>query len=182
MTNVSTLPEDLASANFKRSSTQIASDMIYVSTKYSIPVTKITFGIPRVMDMRPDIDEDPNTAIVATIKKGFDARLEGERHFLYRRFPLDFTTQDESIYIIPPHFPYTVSDIVAGINESLSTSFVSTDFIDLTYSGAEDTITLIANPNSLAWTGSKTIKVVSSSEQTLITTTDLSGFTEYSGT
>lgn len=178
---MSQLPFFLEDYNFNRESEKIALDMIYVSTKIRIPESKIKFQIPRVLDIRPDIDDDPNTFVNGFVDRGFDFRIAGVTGFMYRRLPLNYITQDEMIQIIPEVYPYSISDILSQINLSLHTNLTTTDILDLTYTGDDPDILLVANPDSIAWIGHLTIQVKSQNLIPIVNETDLNGFNVYVG-
>ena len=179
---MSAIPLFLQGYNFNRKSELICLDMLYLSIKIRIPEPKIKFQIPRVMDVRPDIDDDPNTFVDAFVDRTFDIRVAGNQGFLYRRLPLDYIEQDPEVKINPPQFPFKVSDILNQINASLNTSLTMHDLLDLEYVGDETTITLVANPDSLAWIGTKEISIETNNVTPIVSVNDLSGFTVYTGT
>ena len=168
--------------NFNRKSEQIAVDMIFVATRFRIPEPKIIFYSPRVMDIRPDIDDDPNTSIDSFVDRTFSKVLGGRTGFLYRRLPLELIEQDNTVPIVPSSYPYSVEDILNQINASLKVRFTSRDILNLTYSGDEENIILIANPESTTWIGDLTIKVKSNVVTPIVPQSDLSGFTIFTGT
>lgn len=179
MSDTQTLIQGL---NFNRKSIQIALDMIFVATRYRIPDSKIIFYTPRVMDMRPDIDDDPNTFIDSFVDRSFDRVIGGKTGFLYRRLPLDLIEQDSEIPIVPSSYPYSISDILPQINASLKVQFSERDLLDLTYSGDDEEILLIANPDSTTWIGDLIIHVKPNHVEPIVTQSDLSGFTVFTGT
>lgn len=178
---MTTISSYLQGYNFNRKSELICLDMIYLTIQIRIPESKIKFNIPRVMDIRPDIDDDPNTFINVVVDRLFDKRIAGNQGFMYRRLPLDYITQDTSIKIKPSQYPFKVSDVLNQINASLNSNLTMQDLLDLTYVGDESEIVLVTNPDSLAWIGTKTVQIKPNAVLPIVTVQDLSGFVAYTG-
>lgn len=167
--------------SFKKTSVTIALEMIGLVLGLNIPASKIKFNIPRVMDVRPDIDTDPNTFVQAVVSRDFDARVGGNQGFMYRRLPLSYVENTNLSPILPQQYPFSVADILAAINSGLNTSFTTDDLLNLSYTGEDESITILANPNSLAWIESFTLNVVSKNIPPIVHVLDLSGFIPYQG-
>lgn len=166
--------------NFNRKSESIALDMIFVSTGYRIPLPKIKFNKPTVMDIRPEIDDDPNTYISARVDRDFDSRLADMAGFLYRRLPLDLLTEiSPTVKVVAPQLPFKTSEVLDQINAILNSQLTLNDVLELSYSGEEDEMVLVANPDSLSWVGTKTLRLDNGTLPPLVAQRELSGFKVY---
>lgn len=166
--------------NFNRKTELVALDLIFVSTGFQIPLNKIKFNKPVVMDIRPDIDDDPNTYVTARVDRTFDARIGGNTGFLYRRIPMSFLTPKNNYERVSVrNTPFKTSDILAQFNKLYQCQLTINDVLELTYSGDDFQCTLVANPDSLTWIGTKTIAIDTGILPPLVMQPDLNGFLVY---
>lgn len=174
------IPLFLQGYNFNRQTEIIALDLIALSTGYRIPISKINFGTPVVMDIRPDLDSYPNTYCSAFVNRQYDSRIGGKTGFLYRRLPFNLLEPgDTSTKISPPKTPFKTSDVLDQINLILNSKLTLNDVVELSYSGEDDEMTLLTNPDSLVWIGIKTFTVDTGHIPPIVTNTNLSGFNIY---
>lgn len=166
--------------DFNKKSESIALDSIFVSTGYRIPEPKIKFGKPFVMDIRPDIDDDPNTYVSCRIQRSFDQRLGTESGFIYRRLPLTLLSPTTPVIRIDaPQIPFNTSEVLNQINEILNSKLTINDLLELSYTAEDNEIILISNPDSLAWYGFITMRVNTGYVPPIVEQANLSGFTVY---
>lgn len=166
--------------NFNRSAESIALDMIFLSTGFRIPAAKIKFEDPVVMDIRPDIDDDPNTYVMSHVDRNFDRRIGGRTGFLYRRLPLELLAPTiPDININAPHLPFKTSDVLDQINQLLKTRLTMNDLVEFNYLAPNNQMVVLANPKSLAWVGQIVLGVNTGYVPPIVNQTDLSGFEIY---
>lgn len=132
------------------------------------------------MDIRPDIDDDPNTYVSARVDRNFDQRIGGNTGFLYRRLPFDLASgPNPTEWILAPHVPFNTSDVLDQINTILNLQLTLNDILELSYTGEDSEMTLVTNPDSLVWLGTKTLRVTTDFSPPIVSKRDLSGFTIY---
>ena len=155
--------------NFDRPETEIVCDLIYVANKYVIAPASVTFGDPKVQDPRPDIEEDPNTFIKATVKSNYDYRLTpANTGFLYTRLPLGAMRVRDDTVIIPPSIPFKTHDILPQINRQLGTRLTTKDVENTEYTTLDDDFRLTAKPLSKVWIGWRTLQVLGGGKKYLL--------------
>lgn len=149
------LSDQIPRGNADRPSIEIALDLIYRATQYRIPASKITFGIPKAVDLRIDIKQDENTFVPVELAEVFDARFagDGEEGFLYRRIPLSLLTQDETVALTLPPYPFEAHDILDDINAKFHTQFTEQDIENTRYVDSSVPFEITASPHSLVWLG-----------------------------
>jgi len=169
-------------ADFDRPSIQIALDLIYISNKERLVEEKVKLGFPKVLDVRPEITDDPNTFIPVTVDELFDMRYatHGSDGFMYRRLPLSIIDRVPGHLINPPHFPFKTSEVLDQINEQLNTQLTMGDLQEREYTKAEGVMNLYAHPHSLVWIGETEMAVNWGQPLVpIVEITYLSGFNEF---
>lgn len=138
-----------------RTSLEIALDLIFATTEIEFPADKVIFGIPQAIDVRPDIDTDPNTYIpVKWVADGFDYRYNppADEGVLSNRIPLTLLTPLEEIEFKEPiAFKFTIHSILDKINAKLNAQLTKDDVVDIAYEGNNDFIIVRASYKSLVW-------------------------------
>lgn len=167
--------------DFNRSSEAIALDLIFLANQYRAPVEKVTFGLARHLDQRPEILDDPNTFVPVKIDQEFDDRFSnGDDGFMYRRLPLSILIQGIIEDIQPPFFPFYTSDILDQINEVFKTQFTMKDLVEVKYHRNDPEFILTAHPSSLVWVEGTVMQVNRGDPiPPIVTVPYLSGFTPY---
>lgn len=170
-----------------KSREQVLLYLIYEASGQIIPLDKVEFGKPRILDQRKDLDTDPNTFIPCRISQEYDDRYWAEGSgFMYRRRCILNHTQESDLHSVrPAHLPFTITEILPLINAILPYPIQSSDVIDYKYNTLEEVragITLQAHPESLLWINGKTFTVNTDILEgaPLIDNRNLDGFNEYS--
>lgn len=155
--------------DFDRPETDILCDLVYISNKYRLKPTVVTFGDPQEIDQRPDIEDDPNSFIPAVVLPKFDYRMvPGETGFMYHRIPLAaLRVMDDSI-IQPLAIPFKTYDILDGINKQLGVQLTENDLENLEYTTMDDDFIIQAKPTSKIWTGWRYINVLGGGKKNLL--------------
>lgn len=144
-----------------RTTVEIALDLIYAATEQQFPVEKIDLWIPRAIDVRPDLETDPNTFIGADVDGEYDDRYgpPTDDGFLYRRLPLSILLRPANLDIdLPETFPFTTHDILPQLNIALNAQLTVNDVLNDEYTSIEDVLQVRAHPQSLAWIGALVIE------------------------
>lgn len=140
-----------------RSTLDIALDLMFVATNIRFPADKIIFGKPRVVDMRPDLVEDPNSYVpLKWIDPKFDYRFNTPANdgILYYRLPFSLIEPRENITFTEPNtFAFSTHSILDKINTKLGVQFTVSDIVNIKYEGETNFITIIPHEDSLVWMG-----------------------------
>lgn len=94
-----------------KSDIEIMMDLIYETNRLRIPEDHIKYGVPTVLDQRPDIATDENTFISVKIDPDYDNRYAAVEGFLYRRVELGAYFENIDITITATAFPFTIRSI-----------------------------------------------------------------------
>lgn len=151
---------------FNRSTKEIAVDLINYFNKYELPGDVLTFGKPRFLDQRPDLDNDPDTFVPAEIDELYSQNYPGVNGFLYRRLEIGILLQGKVLIINPPGPTYQIHDVLGQINYQLGTRLSTDDLLNDTYEANQPLVDLRVSPDSLAWYGQE--KVDAAQETTTV--------------
>lgn len=147
---------DVTYSDYNKPSKQIALDLIYQATGYEVPENKIEFGLPEVLDPRPEDDTDENTFVPAKVSPLEDGRLSYDGNgFAYRRLNINEIVPDTGIDTFPLTYPFYIHDMLPSINSFLGTVLTEEDVINDYYDHEAPTVLLRAHPYSLAWIGQR---------------------------
>lgn len=150
----------LMTCDFTRQEKEITCDLVYHSTKYRIPPSRVVFGNPMELDPRPDIEDDNNSYIPAKVDPNFDSRLDrNATGFLYFRIPLGALQMVPGTKIIPPALPFKTSDILGQINAQLKTNLTMNDLEEIKYDSLDYNFIIRASKKSKNWIGSRVLLV-----------------------
>lgn len=135
---------------------ELLMDLIYETNGQRIPLDKIKFGIPREVDQRPDLDNDPNTFIPVTIDSSYDDRFGvGVGGLMYRRHDLSLYMKDVDLTVITPlSLPFTIQDILEQVNDQLPYPIDPLEVINYEYKTIEQAefgVTLKARDGAYIW-------------------------------
>jgi hypothetical protein len=161
--------------SFRKSAKTILFESIRYFTGLVIPQHAVKLGALRVADIRPNVEDDPNTYIPAKVDAHFDARFKNFSGFMYRRLPLSLLSGTSELSVIAPNTTFKTSDILTQINVKYNALLSMDDVLELEYTKSSD-ITLVANPNSLAWLGSLDVPLQTGTQVDLVSTIHLPGF------
>lgn len=155
--------------DFDRPEAKILCDLIYVANKYRMEPNVVTFSIPKVLDQRPDIEDDPNTYIPAKVSPKFDSRLaKGQTGFRYTRLPLAaLRTVDDHVIYAPP-VPFKTYDILPQINQQLGVQLTEDDLENITYTTMNDDFIIRTKPTSRIWIGWRYLQVSGGGKKNLL--------------
>lgn len=145
------LNDEIPQGNANRPSIEIALDLIYRSTRQRFPADKVKFGIPKAIDLRPDIKQDENTFVQLSVEKEFDSRFKGG--LFYRRIPLSILIPDNDLVLTLPEYPFSASDILSEINVKFQSQLTLDDIINTNFTDPTAPLEITAAPESLAWIG-----------------------------
>lgn len=155
--------------DFDRPEKLVICDLIYVSNKYRLQPPQVEFGLPKELDQRPDIEDDPNSYIDAVVNPKYDHRMvPAETGFLYRRIPLAALRPADEHSIIPPAVPFTTYDILDQINAQFGVQLTEDDLENIEYTDMEDAFIIRAKPTSKIWTGWRNINVAGGGKKDLL--------------
>lgn len=147
--------------NFDRPETEVLCDLIYVANKYELVPAMVTFGTLKELDPRPEIEDDTNTYITATVKSTFDYRLKpSTTGFLYTRIPVGMLIVKDNRVIIPPAIPFKTLDILDQINRQLGTRMLPSDVENIVYTTMDDDFVLQMKPTCRTYIGSRKLQVL----------------------
>lgn len=164
---------------FNRPSEEILRDLLYVGNGIRLDPSGIRVGIPKALDLRPDIDSDENTFIELHVDPDLDQRFAGHNGLLYRRVTLaevPFPEPPPSTIRVPA-YPFKTSDILEEINRYFGTQLTVNDIVDRVYLEDGDPLILTIHPDSLVYQGH--ISLAETLFGFVLPVTMLSGFTEY---
>ncbi|BAQ02687.1 hypothetical protein AVU38_gp159 [Ralstonia phage RSL2] len=155
--------------DFDRPEAETLCDLIYISNKYKLPPPMATFGTPKALDQRPDIEDDPNTYIPAKINPKFDHRMfPTETGFLYHRIPLAALRVVDDSVIQPLAIPFKTYDILDQINRQLGVRLTENDLVNTEYTTMDDDFVITALPTSKIWMGWRYINVLGGGKKNLL--------------
>lgn len=159
----------LLTTNFDRPEEEIVIDLVYRSNKYRLEAPIVEFGAVKVLDQRPEIEDDPNSYISAAVDRNFDYRLvPGETGFMYTRIPLAAIPGIEDIVIQPLAIPFKTHDILDQINAQLGLQLTEDDIENTEYITMDDDFTITAKPQSKVWVGWRFIDVLGGGKKFLL--------------
>ena len=138
--------------NFNKSSETLAMELIYASTGFKAPVSKVVFGLPQILDPRLDLQNDENTFIPAAFDSAYDARFSSDGGFRYKRLPLSELFHDTSLQPVVPAVPFRTHAVLAQLNALYDAQLEEDDVLDLENT-QEGSFTVVASPLSLVWIG-----------------------------
>ena len=139
--------------DYNKPSRDLAVTLIRLSTGYDVPVTKIVFGTPTMLDNLPLNPADENTFVPATVDEYYDGRFTGDNGFMYRRIPLEEVSPTGTAYGPPISYPTTVHALLPYLNGLYKTQWGVDDILDGPVVNESTPFTLRAHPCSLAWIG-----------------------------
>lgn len=161
-------------------------DLIYESNGIRVPLDKIKFGIPKEVDQRVDLDDDPNTFIPVRVDPQYDDRFAlGTSGIMYRRRSISQHVEGIDLFSIRPLFlPFKISDILEEINLLVPYKFQLEEIENYEYKTLEEVeagIQLVAKKQAYLWFGGKKFNVNTTiiSGDPLISNTVLDGFKVY---
>ena len=164
---------------------QVLIDLIYEALGFRIPVDKVKFGKPKMLDARKDLAKDPNTFIPARVDPRYDARYSSSTSgFMYRRRNI---THHCRVYdfsrVAPTKLPFKISDVLSQINEVMPYPLQMRDLINHEYKTVEEArhMKLTAHPESLLWISEHTFtpSMAYLDGKDLFPITQLDGFNYY---
>lgn len=168
-----------------KSHLEILTDLLYESTKTRIPLSKISFGTPRELDLNPEDKTDENTFIPVTVANDYSTLFQAGSGLMYRRIEItDYleSLQGSTIELHATSLPVKLCDILPQINTFLEFPLDCGDVVDamITTAGVQDIKVEVA-PASFIWVGDVelSINVIVGSLVPLYTTTMLQGFDVY---
>ncbi len=144
---------------FNRATKEIAVDLINYFNKFELPVDILTFGTPRFLDQRPDVDNDPDTFVPAEINELYSYMYPGVNGFLYHRLDIAVLLQGKTLIINPPGPVYRVHDVLGQINYQLGAKLEKDDLQNDTYESSQPLVDLRVSEKSLVWYGAEKIEV-----------------------
>lgn len=160
--------------NFDRPEIDILCDLVWHGTGYRIPPTRVKFGIPKELDARPDIEDDANSFIPASVDVSFDSRMSKTvSGFLFTRVPLGALPIVPNSPITPPSLPFKTSDILSQINRQLATRLTMKDLEEDTYTVATSNVVIRAKVGSKNWIGKRNMQVTGIRDSTMLFPNDL---------
>lgn len=134
---------------------QVLIDLIYEALGFRLPVDKVKFGKPKMLDARKDLAKDPNTFIPARVDPRYDSRYNSAGSgFMYRRRNI---THHCRVYdfsrVAPTKLPFKISDVLDQINQVMPYPLQMRDLINHEYKTVEEArhMKLTAHPESLLW-------------------------------
>lgn len=155
--------------NFDRPETEVLCDLIYVANQYELIPAMVTFGTLKELDPRPEIEDDTNTYITATVKQTYDYRLKpSTTGFLYTRIPIGMLIVKDDRVIVPPAIPFKTLDILAQINRQLGTRILATDVENITYTTMDDDFVLQMKPTCRIYIGSRKLQVLGGGKKNML--------------
>lgn len=154
--NLATL---VSEGDFNRPSEAIALDLIYVANGFKFPLAQAKFGIPRMLDQRPDILTDENTFVPADVAAEVDDRFPGETGFLYTRLDLSVLPDAAGVELTPVQYPFRVSEVLFQINAAWGTQLTERDILDELIVSPVLEWTIKAAPTSLVWLGERVFSI-----------------------
>lgn len=155
--------------NFDRPETEIVCDLIYLANKYVLVPSQVKFGTLKEMDPRPDIEDDTNTYITATVSQTYDYRLKpSTTGFLYTRIPVGALRVKDDRVIIPPAIPFKTHDILDQINRQLGTRMSTADLENIEYTTMDDDFVIRTKPFSKVWIGGRKLQVLGGGKKYLL--------------
>lgn len=161
-------------------------DLIYESTGTRIPLDKIKFGTPKMVDKRKDLKYDPNTFITVKVDSRYDSRYSASTSgIMYRRRSITEHIAGLNMQAVAPTaLPFKITDILDQINTIVPYEFHPEEIVNHEYKTLADVelgIKLEAKPSALLWIDGKTIHVNTGliGGSALVNTTNLDGFNEY---
>lgn len=159
----------LLTTNFDRPEEEIVIDLVYRSNKYRLEAPIVEFGAVKVLDQRPEIEDDPNSYISAAVDRNFDYRLvPGETGFMYTRIPLAAIPGMEDVIIQPLAIPFKTYDILDQINAQLGLQLTEDDLENTEYLTMDDDFTITAKPQSKVWVGWRFVDVLGGGKKNLL--------------
>lgn len=103
-----------------KSKLDLLTDLIYESYGRRIPLDKVKYGHPQELDVRPDILDDPNTFIPATIDINYCGNRSPDAGFMYRRRTLKEYFDDNPVNVAITTFPISIRQLLVDqINPQL---------------------------------------------------------------
>ena len=138
-------------------------DLLYESTGTRFPLSKIKFGVPRVMDTTPDNKYDANTFVGVEVSADYSTEFGKDAGIAYRRFDIvDYlaTLPSQVLTFHTTELPVKLCDILPQINTYLEFPLDCEDVLDyeITQEG-EQTIVITMDPKSYIWFGFIKIRV-----------------------
>lgn len=146
---------DIGSIDLNRPSLEIALDLIHISNHFDLDAQEVVLGNPVALDLRPDIPDDINTFVPASMSKVFFTVFEGNNGFLYRRLSFDevLATKLPAV-IIPPATSFKTSEILPQLNDLLGLQLVASDIVEEDLTNDIVSFPVRAHRDSLVWIGS----------------------------
>lgn len=145
---------------FNRTSKEIAVDLINYFNKFDLPADIFTFGVPKFLDQRPEVGDDPDTFVPGEIDELYSYNYPGLNGFLYHRLDISVLLQGKVLVVNPPGPVYKVHDVLGQINYQLGSKLSPDDLENDTYDIGQPVITLRVSEKSLAWYGVETANVI----------------------
>lgn len=168
-----------------KSHLEILTDLLYESTKTRIPLSKISFGTPKELDLNPEDKTDENTFIPVTVATDYSTLFQAGSGLMYRRIEITDYLQSllgSTIELHATALPAKLCDILPQINTFLEFPLDCGDVLDatITQAGVQD-IKIKIQLGSFIWVGEITIRVnvIVGALIPLYTTTMLQGFDVY---
>lgn len=149
------LRDFIASGDFQRSAPEIAMDLIFIANGTRFPPKYVKFGIPRVLDQRPDVKCDENTYLPIEVDEAYDDRFPGDNGFMYTRLSLAHRVSDDLV-LQPLAHPFNTSALLGQINDALGTNIIAEEIHDEVHLTPGPLLTLRMKDSSLVWIGSTT--------------------------
>lgn len=164
--------------DYSKPAKELLLELIYQSNEIVLAELEVAFGVPELLDQRPDIDSDANSFIPASVDPDWDNRYLPKNGFMYRRAHLSDIAIDPST---PPlaidYLPCQTSDLLDAINARYGTHLTLDDVENLTYTDANTPVVIKFKEDALCWAGEPVI--VPSIYVGLAANYQLNGFVEW---
>lgn len=177
--------------NYPGTSEQFIRDLVFVNNGFHLPANA-EFGIPQHYTPLEGDRLHNDTVLRVYLQRSRCQPVGGHRTLRYKRMMLEDLRTWPGLEIDLPLLPYSLSGILPQINALYRTNLMLGDIVDAAFEPTEYPVTLVANPNSLAWQGEIRIPVSFSlalatpetelagfDAHDMLNVTDLHGFTEF---
>lgn len=162
--------------DFKKNTFLVALDLIWAFTGIRFREYDITLGRAYEFDPFPEVLDDHNAFVEASVNSTHDNRFGNNEGFIYRRLPLNVIPGFEGLTLNPTGETFRTKDLLPQINETLEVTLNKHDLLDVEYVNDGQPIVLKADPGSWAWTGEVTVKTSDQPLLKLFETVYLDGF------
>lgn len=176
MERLQRLNQVISQRDFKKNTLLVALDLIWAFTGLRFSEYHIKLGRAYEFDPFPDVLDDHNSFIEASVDSRYDNRFGLNEGFIYRRLPLNTIPGFEGLTVSPTGETFRTKDLLPQINDALDVELNRHDLLDVTYVNDGQPIVLQADPGSWAWIDSVTVKTSDQPILKLFETVYLDGF------